>query len=291
MSNHMAKIEGIWIPLITPFADGAVDLVSYKRLVDHYIAQGVQGLIPLGTTGEGPTISEEEYEEVLDKTMEYAAGRVPVIVGLGGNDTARVVKKLAVAEKYKVRGILSVCPYYSRPDQKGIYAHFKRISESTALDILVYNIPYRTGRNIENKTIHELAALKNIAGIKDSCGDIQQSADLLLNRPADFTILTGEDTNYYLTLTLGGDGGILAAAHLDTDKFLRIYKLIQANDHQAALATWKEIAPYIPLLFQEPNPAPIKYCLYKQGLIRSGELRLPLTEISEGLRERLASIL
>ena len=287
----MTKIEGIWIPLITPFRDGAVDLDSYKNLVDHYIGLGVQGLIPLGTTGESPTVSDEEYELVLRKTMEYAAGRVPVIVGLGGNNTAKVVKKLALAEKQKVRGILSVCPYYNRPDQKGIYAHFKHISESTDLDILVYNIPYRTGRNIENKTIRELAGLKNIVGIKDSCGDIQQSAELLLDRPQDFTILTGEDTNYFMTLTMGGDGGILASAHLHTAEFLRIYGLIKGNDHQGALTAWKQLSPIIPLLFQEPNPAPVKYCLYKMGLIRSAELRLPLTDISETLRDKLDQLL
>lgn len=283
----MTKIDGIWIPLVTPFRDGAVDLHSYKNLVDHYIGLGVQGLIPLGTTGESPTVSDEEYEMVLEKTMEYAAGRVPVIVGLGGNNTAGVVKKLALAEKQKVRGILSVCPYYNRPDQKGIYAHFKQISESTDLDILVYNIPYRTGRNIENKTIRELAGLRNIVGIKDSCGDIQQSAELLLDKPRDFTILTGEDTNYFMTLTMGGDGGILASAHLRTAEFLRIYGLIKNNDHQGALTAWKQLSPIIPLLFQEPNPAPIKYCLYKLGLIRSAELRLPLTDISETLRDKL----
>jgi 4-hydroxy-tetrahydrodipicolinate synthase len=287
----MTQIEGIWIPLVTPFKDGGVDLPSYKKLVDHYIGLGVQGLIPLGTTGESPTISDEEYELVLAKTMEYADGRLPVIVGLGGNNTAGVVKKLSLAERYKVRGILSVCPYYNRPDQKGIYAHFKHISESTHLDILVYNIPYRTGRNIENTTIRELAALKNVVGIKDSCGDIQQSAELLLDRPADFAILTGEDTNYFMTLTMGGNGGILASAHLHTEQFLRIHRLIKDNDHQGALAVWRGLAPLIPLLFQEPNPAPLKYCLYKLGLIQSGELRLPLTDISDTLREKLLSAL
>jgi 4-hydroxy-tetrahydrodipicolinate synthase len=223
--------------------------------------------------------------------MEYAAGRVPVITGLGGNDTAAVVKKLAVAEKYKVRGILSVCPYYSRPDQKGIYAHFKHISEATPLDILVYNIPYRTGRNIENVTIRRLAELTNIVGIKDSCGDIQQSADLLLQRPDHFSILTGEDTNYFLTLAMGGDGGILASAHLRTASFQKIYTLMKKNDHAGALAVWRELAGMIPLLFVEPNPAPIKYCLFKLGLIASGELRLPLTEISAELRRRLDGFL
>src|SRR5579859_666549 len=141
----MSKIDGVWVPLITPFLQDKVDYSSYKKLVDHYIAKGANGLIPLGTTGESPAVSDEEYEAILDKTMEYTAGRVPVIVGLGGNYTAKVIKQLAIAERHKVQGILSVSPYYNRPDQRGIYEHFKRISESTGLDILVYNIPYRTG--------------------------------------------------------------------------------------------------------------------------------------------------
>lgn len=285
------RVDGIWVPLVTPFKDGEVDYESYKGLVEYYINKGVTGLMPLGTTGESPTVSEAEYEEILAKTMEYNNGRVPVFVGLGGNNTVKVVEKLKVAEKHKVQGILSVCPYYNRPDQRGIFEHFKMLSEATDLDIIIYNIPYRTGRNIENETIHRLAELKNVVGIKDACGDFKQSMNLLLNPPKDFSILTGEDAFLYSTLVLGGHGGVLASAHLNTETFLDVYNLVKNNDHQAAFAKWKKVAPIIPLLFEEPNPAPIKYCLSKMGLIESEEIRMPLLEITDGLRIKLDNML
>jgi 4-hydroxy-tetrahydrodipicolinate synthase len=285
------KPEGVWLPVITPFRNDEIDFDSYRRLIDYYINKGIAGIIPAGTTGECPALSDHELEQLIDKTMEYAGGAVPVFAGVGGNYTSKVVKTVKIIEKYNVNGILSVSPYYNRPDQRGIYEHFKKISESTDLDIIVYNIPYRTGRNIENDTIRRLASLENIVGIKDSCGDIRQSMELLLNPPENFSILTGEDILFYLTLTLGGNGGILAAAHLHTEAFVSVYNLMRRNNHTQALEVWKKLAPLIPLLFVEPNPAPLKYCLGKQGLIASGETRLPIMGISDDLAGKLDSVI
>jgi 4-hydroxy-tetrahydrodipicolinate synthase len=284
------KIEGVIIPLLTPFKDGKVDLKSYERMVDHYIEEGVSGISPLGTTGESPTILSNEYEEVLAKTMECTNNRVPVYVGLGGNNTSEVAKKVKVAEKYGVDGILSVAPYYSRPSQVGIYEHFKCISEATDLDIILYNIPYRTGTNIENETVHKLSELKNIIGIKDCSGNIKQTTELLLNPPKDFSILTGEDAFFYTTLLLGGQGGIMASAHLKTKEFIEVYNLVRENNHQEALRVWKSLYNIIPLLFAEPNPTPLKYCLKNSGLIDSDEVRLPLVNITQELKEKLNKI-
>ncbi len=284
------KIEGIWLPIITPFLNNEVDFVSYEKLVDHYISRGISGLMPAATTGESPVLSDEEFEEIVDRTLKVNNNRVPVFVGLSGNYTDKVIKHLKILEKYKVQGILSTSPYYNRPDQRGIYEHFKKISEATSLDIIIYNIPYRTGRNIENKTICKLAELKNIIAIKDSCGDIRQSMELLLNRPANFDILTGEDILTYSTLTLGGDGAILASSHLHTEDFLKIYTLIKENNHKEALAIWRKLATFIPLLFEEPNPAPIKYYLTTKGLIKSSEVRLPLTEITDDLKRKMEKL-
>ena len=281
------KLTGVWLPIITPFLGDNVDFESYKNLIEYYIPKGISGIMPLGTTGESPTIGEAEFEEIVAKTMEYVDGRVPVYVGLGGNDTKKVAKQVKTLEKHKVEGILSVSPYYSRPDQRGIYEHFLRISEATDLDIVVYNIPYRTGRNIENSTIHRLAELKNVVGIKDSCGDIKQSTELLLNPPKDFSILTGEDALFYSTLLLGGHGGILASSHIRTADFIQVYNNIQKNDHKAALEIWQELYKFIPMLFEEPNPAPIKYYLNKQGLIKASEVRLPLMEITDALKLKM----
>jgi 4-hydroxy-tetrahydrodipicolinate synthase len=285
------QIDGVWLPIITPFLDDKIDLISYQRMINHYIEEGISGLMPLGTTGESPTVTDEEFEQLIAKTMEYADNRVPVFIGLGGNDTKKVMKKLKIVEWYQVAGILSVSPYYNRPDQRGIYEHFLRISEATDLDIILYNIPYRTGRNVENETLYRLAELKNIIGLKDASGDIKQTMELLRQPPANFSILTGEDIFFYLTLVLGGQGGILASAHLNTRKFIDIYDKVKKNDHQAALAVWEKIASIIPLLFEEPNPSPIKYCLEKLGLIHSAETRLPLMPISDTLQKKLDDLL
>lgn len=285
------KVQGVIIPLLTPFKDGKIDFKSYERMVNYYIEEGVSGIIPLGTTGESPTILCNEYEEVLSKTMEYNNNRVQVYTGLGGNHTSEVVKKLKIAERNRVDGILSVAPYYSRPNQRGLYEHFKNISESTDLDIIIYNIPYRTGTNVENETIFRLAELKNIIGIKDCSGNIKQTADLLINRPKDFSILTGEDAYFYTTLTLGGDGGIMASASLRTKEFIEVYNLVKENNHQAALEKWRDLYNMIPLLFAEPNPTPLKYCLKKLNLIDSDEVRLPMVNITSELESKLDNIL
>ncbi|QOR35998.1 4-hydroxy-tetrahydrodipicolinate synthase [Clostridium sp. 'deep sea'] len=281
------KLQGVFVPLVTPFLNDKVDFVSYQKMIDYYINKGISGLVPLGTTGESPTISEYEYEEIIVNTMQYNNNRVPVYVGIGGNNTYKVIKQVALAEKYKLNGILSVCPYYNRPSQEGIYQHFLKVSESTDSNIIVYNIPYRTGKNIENETIYKLAELKNIVALKDSCGDIKQTTQLLLSPPKDFSILTGEDALFYTTLNLGGDGGILASSHMKTEVFIQVFNAIKDNNHQLALKKWKSIANFIPLLFGEPNPAPIKYCLNKMGVIESSEVRLPLTEISNELKSKL----
>lgn len=281
------KLSGVLLPIITPFADDEVDYKSYKLLIDYYISKGISGIIPLGTTGEGPTISSEEFSGIIEKTIEYVDNRVPIYVGLGGNNTLEVIKKLKSIERYKIDGILSVCPYYNRPDQRGIYEHFTRLSEAANLDIIVYNIPYRTGRNIENDTIRRLSEHKNIIGLKDSCGDIKQTTELLMDPPNNFSILTGEDALFYTALTMGAHGGILASSHLKTETFIDIYNKIISEDISSALELWKEIYSLIPLLFAEPNPAPIKYCLKKIDLIASDEVRLPLMNITNELAEKL----
>lgn len=285
------QLTGVWLPIITPFIEDKIDYLSYKKLIEHYSNKGLSGLIPLGTTGEVPTLNDFEFEEMIEKTIEYNKENLPIYVGVGGNYTAKVISKLKIAEKYNIQGILSVSPYYNRPSQEGIYSHFKSIAEETELNIIVYNIPYRTGTNIENDTIYRLAEIKNIVGLKDSCGDIKQTMSLLMNPPKDFSILTGEDLLFYLTLTMGGHGGILASSHLKTEKFVEVYNKVKANDTNAAFEVWKELYDFIPLLFKEPNPAPIKHYLSELGLISSSEVRLPLTGISDSLKKQLNKFL
>lgn len=284
------KLTGIWLPIVTPFLGGKIDYVSYKRMIDHYITTGISGIIPLGTTGEVPVLSDYEFEEMISKTLEYVDNRLPVFAGVGGNYTNKVINKVKLARNQGIGGILSVCPYYNKPNQEGIYEHFKAIGEETGVNIIMYNIPYRTGVNMENETIRRLAELDTIIGLKDSCGDMKQTIPLLLDPPENFSILTGEDILFFTTLALGGQGGILASAHLKTDRFVKIYEKIGENNTQEALNIWKELYPLIPLLFKEPNPAPIKYCLKEIGLLDSDEVRLPLTPISYQLRSKIEQL-
>ena len=281
------RFSGVWLPAITPFANGEIDFEAYERLVDHYVKIGVTGVIPLGTTGESPTIDEEETERVVERTVTAVAGRVPIVVGVGGNDTRKTVKAVKRLQRHPVQGILSVCPYYNRPSQDGMREHFRRLAEATDRPILIYNIPYRTGVNLTNDTLLSLAEIPNIAGVKDSSGSIAQSLELLRQRPDGFAVLTGEDAYFYTMLAHGADGGILAAAHLETAGFLTVYERMTANDHQGARKAWARLEPLVPLLFKEPNPVPIKHCLWRQGLIGSPECRLPLTRVSEALAAEL----
>jgi 4-hydroxy-tetrahydrodipicolinate synthase len=284
------KLSGLWVPLITPFKDGAVDFASYERLVDHYLGFGVDGLFPLGTTGESPALDEAEIEELVERTLARTvarAGSTPVFVGVGGNATDKVIKSLKRLERHCFAGIVSVCPYYNRPSQDGLIEHFKAIAAATDREVLIYNIPYRTAVNLSNDSLLELAQVPNIVGAKDSSGSIAQSLELLQRKPSDFAVLTGEDALFFTMMANGAEGGILASSHLMTGRFVEVARAFERNDLAAARAAWAPLARLVPLLFAEANPMPIKYCLWRQGLIASPECRLPLTTISDGLARRL----
>jgi 4-hydroxy-tetrahydrodipicolinate synthase len=284
-------ISGVFLPTITPFLDGAVDLPSYERILERALARGVRGIVPLGTTGEASALEEDEQAMIVERTLQVVGGRVPVYVGIGGNATAKVVRAVERLERFEFQGILSVCPYYVRPSQDGLYEHFAHIAASTSREVLIYNIPYRTGINLANDTLLRLAEIPNIVGVKDSCGDLVQSVDLLRRRREGFAVMTGEDAMVYTHLAQGGDGGILAAAHLATEIFVQVHERMAGNDHQGARALWSGIEPLIPLLFREANPMPLKYCLWRQGVIRSPECRLPLTRLSPALAGELDRLL
>jgi 4-hydroxy-tetrahydrodipicolinate synthase len=260
-------------------------------LIDHYIDAGVNGLFPLGTTGESPALDDDEIDELVERTVARAAGRVPVFVGVGSNATHKVERTLRRLERFAFDGIVSVCPYYNRPSQQGLKLHFQRIAQATDRDILIYNIPYRTAVNLLNETLLELAETPNIVGVKDSSGSIAQSLDLLARRPEGFAVLTGEDALYFTMLANGADGGILASSHLRTGQFLKVAERMAANDVEGARAAWQPLGCFVPLLFAEANPMPIKYALWRQGLIASPECRLPLARVSDGLARQLDAAL
>jgi 4-hydroxy-tetrahydrodipicolinate synthase len=281
------RIQGLWLPLITPFRDGQLDEVSLRRMARHYLEEPVDGLILAATTGEGLTLDEVETARLVEIVAGEAAGRIPVYLGLSGSDTRKMVKALARTAPWPIDGYLVACPYYSRPSQDGLYRHFAALAEATARPIMVYNIPYRTGVNMSNDTLLRLAALPNIAGVKDCCVDQAQSFDLVRAKPEGFAVMTGEDALFYGALTQGADGGILAAAHVDTAGFAAVRTALLAGDQPGALRAWRGLVDLPRLLFAEPNPAPIKHWLARAGLIDSPEVRLPMTGVSDALAARL----
>ena len=294
-----ARIEGLWLPLITPFRDGAIDERSLRRMTRRYLNEPVDGMILAATTGEGLTIDEYETAHLVDVVATEVAGRIPIYLGVSGSDTRKVGNALARTASWAADGYLIACPYYTRPSQQGLYHHFTALAGETARPIMVYNIPYRTGVNLANDTLLRLAELPNIVGVKDCCADQVQSFDLVRLRPEGFAVLTGEDALLYGALAQGADGGIIAASHVYTADFAAIRNMLLANDHRAALQAWYGLVDVARLLFAEPSPAPIKHWLWRAGLIDSPEVRAPMMPVSEALaarieqemeqRERLAS--
>ncbi len=281
--------RGLWLPLITPFRDGALDEASLRRMIAHYSQQPVDGLILAATTGEGLTIDDDEAARLVDVAWDALTGPMPLYLGLCGSDTRKGVKALARTARWPIDGYLIACPYYSRPSQAGLFQHFTALADATDRPVMIYNIPYRTGVNMGNETMLRLAEHPNIIGVKDCCADATQSFELLRDRPAGFSVLTGEDALFYTALTQGADGGILASAHIETKAFAAIRDRLLGGDQAGALVDWRALSWLPKLLFAEPNPAPIKEWLRQTGLIDSAELRLPMTGVSPALAERIAA--
>jgi 4-hydroxy-tetrahydrodipicolinate synthase len=290
MSAGFTPPSGVWLPLITPFKDEAIDAVSLRRLIRHFADKPIDGLIVGATTGEGLTLDDAEIEQLVMLTA--AAQRdfglsVPLVLGVSGSDTRKLTKWLARTRDWPLDGYLIACPYYTRPSQAGLMLHFESLADATVRPIMIYNIPYRTGVNLGNETMLRLAERGNIVGVKDCCGDTLQSVELLRNRPPGFAVLTGEDVLFYGALVRGSDGGILASAHVHTEAFARVRQHMQAGDQLSASARWRQLSDIPRLLFSEPSPAPLKYWLWRSGLIDSPELRLPMTPITAGLAGQL----
>ena len=288
-SDLQASLRGLWLPLITPFRNNALDEVSLRRLVQHYSPLPVDGLVLAATTGESLTLSPLETERLVRTVRDEAAKtrNLPLLLGLSGSNTSALLDTLARTASWPIDGYLISCPYYSRPSQRGLELHFGALAERAAHPVALYNIPYRTGVNLGNEAMLRLASHRNIAGLKDCCADRSQSIELLRRRPPDFAVLTGEDAQYQEALEDGADGGILASAHVETAIFAEIHRMQAAGEHEAALARWRTVADLTKLLFSEPSPAPIKYWLWRTGLIDSAEVRLPMTEVSAELAARI----
>ncbi|MCG8595232.1 MAG: 4-hydroxy-tetrahydrodipicolinate synthase [Kiloniellales bacterium] len=282
---------GLWLPIVTPFLDGALDTRSLEHLVRHYAAQPLDGLIVAATTGEGLTLTAAEIREAVTIVAGAAAGALPVYLGLAGSDTAELAARLERTATWPLDGYLVSCPSYSRPSQEGLLRHFTTIASAVDRPLALYNIPYRTGVNMSNETVLALAEIDTVVGIKDCCQDMWQTFDLIRRRPAGFSVLTGEDALYYSALAHGADGAILASAHVETAGFAGVRDALAAGDWGDALARWAAIADLTRLLFAEPSPAGIKHWLWRAGLIASPELRLPMTGASPALATRIDAVM
>jgi 4-hydroxy-tetrahydrodipicolinate synthase len=288
-SDLRASLHGLWLPLVTPFRNGEFDETSLRRLVRHYAARPVNGLILAATTGESLTLEPEETERLVFAVRDEIgeARNLSICLGLSGSNTSALLSTLDRTSAWPIDGYLISCPYYSRPSQLGLQRHFSALADSARHPVMLYNIPYRTGVNLGNEAMLRLADHPDIVGLKDCCDDREQSLELLRRRPAGFAVLTGEDAQYYQALVDGADGGILASAHIETETFALLRNLVAAGERDAALSCWRSVADLTRLLFAEPSPAPIKYWLWRSGLIDSAEVRLPMTEVSAELAAHL----
>jgi 4-hydroxy-tetrahydrodipicolinate synthase len=289
-SGLRTHLHGLWLPLVTPFSDGVVDEASLQKLVRHYAALPIDGLILAATSGEGLTLGMAELEWIVAVTRETLAEArryLPICLGLAGSYTRKLCYTLDETAGWPIDGYLISSPYYSRPSQRGLLQHFTMLADHAAWPIVLYNIPYRASVTLETETLLELANHPNIVGMKDCGANRAQSIDLLRRRPADFRVLTGEDALYFEALSDGADGAILLSAHIETSTFAAIRKLFKEGKLEEARERWESVAALPRLLFAEPSPAPAKYWLARTGLIESAEVRLPMVEVSRELAARL----
>ena len=293
MTDLRQQLQGLWLPLVTPFRDGRLDERSLRQLTRHYAVQEVQavdGFILGATSGEGMTLQRDELERLVATVRDELAARhrnAPILLGLSGADTARLKESLDQSADWPIDGYLIASPYYVRPSQRGLLAHFEALADHAAWPIVLYNIPYRTGVNLTNQTLLRLAEHPNIIGLKDCSANREHSIALLRDRPSGFRVLTGEDAHTHEALSDGADGAILLSAHLATATFAAVISELKRGNADAALARWQEVAELTRLLFAEPSPAPAKYWLWRTGLIDSPEVRLPMVEVSSELAAAL----
>src|SRR5665213_1358077 len=284
------RLQGLWLPLITPFRDGEIDEPSLRRLVEHFVQSPVDGLILAATSGEGMTLDMTELERVVALTRAALGSSkryIPICLGLSGASTRKMLDALDETAAWPIDGYLIASPYYLRPTQRGLLQHFTALADHASWPIVLYNIPYRTSVNLTNETLLRLAEHPNIVGLKDCSADRDQSIDLLRRRPPNFRVLTGEDAQYYDALTDGADGAILLSAHFETENFAAVRTLWKQGHRKAAQAAWNAVSELTKLLFAEPSPSPAKYWLSRTGLIDSAEVRLPMVEVSAELAARL----
>ncbi|MBX2988075.1 MAG: 4-hydroxy-tetrahydrodipicolinate synthase [Bdellovibrionaceae bacterium] len=283
MNNLKATITA----LITPFHEGKIDYDSLERLLDHQLKNGIEGFVINGTTAESPTLEKSEREEIFRFARQFTQGRVPLIMGTGSNSTEKTVQATREAEKLGADAVLVVVPYYNKPPQRGLFAHFKKTAESTSLPVLLYNVPGRTITSLAVETVQELSRIKNIVGIKEASGKIDLARDIQNACGREFILLSGDDGTYAEFLAAGGHGVISVASHILPAAFSSWRRSALEGKFEEAREGIRRYGRLIDLLFCEANPIPVKKALQLMGLVRSAELRLPLTEMESALTAEL----
>lgn len=280
----MNKFYGTGVAMVTPFdADGNVDYTGLKNLVNHLIGGGVEYLVPLGTTGESATLDKDEKKKVWACTAEAAAGRVPLVAGIGGNNTREVVEQVKQFDIAGYDAILSASPYYNKPTQEGIYQHYKAIAEASPLPILLYNVPGRTASNISAETTIRLANdVKNIIGIKEASGNFDQFSQIMRDKPADFLLISGDDAIALPIVALGGAGVISVVGNALPRQFSDMIRQCVAGDFKSAQKGHNALLDFTRMIFAEGNPAGVKTALKCLGICGDA-VRLPLVQVSSSL--------
>lgn len=285
------KFKGLGIALVTPFkADGSVDYDALVRLVDFQLSHGADFLCILGTTAETPTLTAEEKRQIRNVVVQRAGGRVPLLMGCGGNCTSAVINELKSTDWTGIDGVLSVCPMYNKPSQEGLYQHFKAIAQASPVPVVLYNVPGRTGVNMTAETTLRLARdCENVVAIKEASGNITQMDDIIKNKPANFDVISGDDGITFPLITLGAVGVISVIGNALPAEFSRMVRLALKGEYAQALHIHHKFTELFKLLFVDGNPAGVKAMLHAMGVVEN-ELRLPLVPTTLVTMEKISTI-
>jgi 4-hydroxy-tetrahydrodipicolinate synthase len=278
--------EGTLTALITPMRESRVDEGALRQLVDWQIGQGIQGLVPSGTTGESATMSYEEHERVVEVVIEQAAGRVPVLAGTGSNSTWETIKLTRHAADAGAQGALLITPYYNRPTQEGMYRHFETVAREVQIPIVLYNVPSRTGVNLLPETVGRLSKIDNIIGLKDAAGNIKQTLDTMEACGGELMVLSGDDFANLSILSIGGKGAISVTANVAPALAAELYNTWERGDAEGAREIQQKLHPLNHAMFLETNPIPVKWAAHRLGRC-TDEIRLPLTVLAEQYRPKV----
>jgi 4-hydroxy-tetrahydrodipicolinate synthase len=282
---------GVGTALVTPFRrDGTLDEAAVRRLAKRQIDAGVHFLSPCGTTGEAPTLSSDEKIRIVELVVQEAAGKVPVLAGAGGYDTREVIELMHRMASVGADGFLSVTPYYNKPTQEGLYQHYQALSDSTSLPIVVYNVPGRTGVNVEPATLVRLAGLKNIVAVKEASGNVSQMAEICVSVPDDFIVVSGDDALTLPLMAIGGHGVISVASNEAPAEMTQMVELAEKGDFRAAQRLHARLYPLMTTNFIEANPGPVKAAMAAMGLLEE-VFRLPMVSPRPASREKIMRIL